>query len=139
MQKLAPLSAEILFFLKLKNDEILKKRFYRKKISSGRNIVLRSNCSEHRLYNDYKKWHAKIYMASFNNQAIMALRLGPYFQKQLAPIFLSGTVVYLGFASVKSNSLLQILSQNFSSQGTLTYYLVFFLLLQMGFGGFNSF
>ena len=66
MQKLAPLSAEILSFLKLKNDEILKKRFYRKKISSGRNIALRSNCFEHRLYNDYKKWHAKIYMANSN-------------------------------------------------------------------------
>ena len=67
MQKMAPLSAEILFFLKLKNDERVKIRYHRKKISSGRNIVLRSKGSGHRLFNDYKKQHAKIYMASFNN------------------------------------------------------------------------
>ena len=63
MQKLAPLSAEKIFFLKLKNDEIVKKKDYRKKISNDRNIVLRSNCSEHRLYKDYKKWYAKMYIS----------------------------------------------------------------------------
>ena len=67
MQKLTPLSAEILFLLKLKNDEIAKKRYYRKKISSDPNIVLKSNFSQRRFFTDNKKLNAKMYIAGFNH------------------------------------------------------------------------